>query len=75
MVDGDLWRSDLIVWTFQPTCAHARWALMHRFLSVCLSVWVCETYIVHHFVGTALRCAPPTCVVQNGVVGLSVCLS
>ncbi len=23
---------------FEPTCAHARWALMHRFLSVCLSV-------------------------------------
>ena len=20
---------------FEPTCAHARWALMHRFLSVC----------------------------------------
>ncbi len=23
---------------FEPTCAHARWAPMHRFLSVCLSV-------------------------------------
>ena len=21
---------------FEPTCAHARWAFMHRFLSVCL---------------------------------------
>ncbi len=23
---------------FEPTCAHARWALMHRLLSLCLSV-------------------------------------
>ena len=31
-------------------------------LSVCLSVWVGESYDVHHLVGTGLRCAPPTCV-------------
>ncbi len=24
---------------FEPTCAYARWTLMHRFLSVCLSGW------------------------------------
>ncbi len=29
--------------------------------SVCMSVWVCETYVVHHLVGTGLCCAPPSC--------------
>ncbi len=28
----------LIYAVFEPTFAYARWALMHRFLSVCLSV-------------------------------------
>ena len=43
---------------FEPTCAYAQWTLVHRFLSV----WVCETYVVHHLMGAGLRCAPPTCV-------------
>ena len=29
--------------------------------SVCLFVWVCEIYVVHHLVSTGLRCAPSTC--------------
>ncbi len=37
-------------------------------LDVCLSVLggggVCEAYIVHHFVGTWLHCAPLTCIVH-----------
>ena len=28
---------------FEPTCAHARWALMHHFPSVCLSVSKTQT--------------------------------
>ena len=32
--------------------------------SVHLSVWVCETYVVHHVMGTGLCCAPPTCIVH-----------
>ena len=28
------------------------------FGSVCPSVWVCESYVVHHLVGTELGCAP-----------------
>ncbi len=27
--------------------------------------WVCDTYVVHHLVGTGLRCAPPSCIVHN----------
>ncbi len=34
-------------------------------ICVCLGVWVCESYIVHHLNGTGLRCAPPTYVVLN----------
>ena len=34
-------------------------------LSVCLSVQVCESYIVHHLVGTKPRCAPSTCIVHH----------
>ena len=34
-------------------------------LFVCLCIWVCETYVVHHFVGTGLCCAPPTCIVHH----------
>ena len=30
-----------------------------------MSVWVCETYVVHHLVSTGLRCAPSTGVVHN----------
>ena len=37
-----------------------------NFLSVGLVVWVCKTYVVHHLLGTGLRCAPPTCVVHQG---------
>ena len=33
--------------------------------SVCPSVWVCESYIAHHLVGTGLCCKPPTCVVHH----------
>ncbi len=29
-------------------------------VSVCPSVWVCETYVVHHLVGTGLCCSAPT---------------
>ncbi len=39
----------------------AQCSLMYR----CLSVWVCESYVVHHLVGTGLYCAPPTCVVHH----------
>ena len=34
-------------------------------LPVRLSVWVCETYIVHYLVSTGLPCAPLTCVVHH----------
>ena len=34
--------------------------------SVCTSVRICGTYVVHHFVGTQLCCAPLTCVVHHG---------
>ncbi len=33
--------------------------------SVCLCVWVCESYVVHHLVSTGLHCAPPTCVMHH----------
>ncbi len=29
------------------------------------SVWICETYVVNHLVGTGLRCARLTCVVHH----------
>ncbi len=51
---------------FNPTCAHAWWALMDRLLSV----WVRLTYIVHH-----------NCSLQPGTVskyrasGKSSCIS
>ena len=32
---------------------------------VCVSVWVCWTYVVHHIVGKGLHCAPPTCIVHH----------
>ncbi len=30
-----------------------------------LCIWVCVTYIVHHFNGTELSCAPSTCIVHQ----------
>ena len=33
--------------------------------SVCPSVRVCETYVVHHLVSRGVRCAPPTCIVHH----------
>ncbi len=33
--------------------------------SVYVCVGVCETYIVHHFMGTGLCCAPVTCIVHH----------
>ncbi len=37
---------------------------------VCLCVWVCESCVLHHFVGTGLRCAPlTTCAVHHGAQG------
>ena len=58
---------------------------MHHFLyvglSVPLSVWVSEIYVVHHFTGTELCCAPlncvnapPTCFVHQGAQG-APCIS
>ncbi len=32
---------------------------------VCLSIWDCETYVVHHLVSTGLCCAPSTCIVHH----------
>ncbi len=58
----------LCLFTFLSTPVQfAQWAPMHHFLSVYLSVWVCETYIVHHLVCTGLRCAPSTCIVHNQI--------
>ena len=34
-----------------------------------LSDWVCESYVVHHLVGTGLDYAPPTCIVHHGAQG------
>ncbi len=34
-------------------------------LSLCLSVGVCESYIVHHLVSTGIRCELPGCVVHH----------
>ena len=39
--------------------------VIQSFPSVCLCVWVCGTYFVHHFNGTELCCAPPTCNVHH----------
>ena len=36
-----------------------------RFASVSVCAWVCETYIVHHFLETGPCCAPPTCIVHH----------
>ncbi len=33
--------------------------------SVCAFVWVCGTYIVHHYKGTELNCAPFTCILHH----------
>ncbi len=33
------------------------------------SVWLCESYVVHHPVSTELRCIQPTCVVHHGAQG------
>ncbi len=38
-------------------------------ITLCLSVWVCGSYVVHHLNGTGLRCAPPTCVVHHSAQG------
>ena len=35
------------------------------FLCVCLSVWICESYVVHHLNGTGLCYAPLTCIVHD----------
>ena len=37
--------------------------------SMCVSMWVCETYVVHHLVSTGLHCAPLTCIVHHGAQG------
>ncbi len=38
---------------FEPTCAYARWARMHRFSSVCLCLWLDQNYwTVIHISGT-----------------------
>ena len=34
-----------------------------------LAVWLCGTYVVHHFNGTELCCAPSTCVVHHDAQG------
>ncbi len=34
-------------------------------MTFCLSVWVCDSYVAHHPVGTGLCCAPQTCVVHH----------
>ena len=33
--------------------------------SVFLFFWVCGTYVVHHFNGLELPCAPSTCIVHH----------
>ena len=35
------------------------------FLTVFVTIWVCETGVVHHLVSTGLHCAPSTCVVHH----------
>ncbi len=47
-----------------PTSALSTWAPTAS-LSVCLSVWVCESYFLHHLPGTGVCCAPLTCVVHH----------
>ena len=32
-----------------------------KFECICECAWVWGTYVVHHFNGTELRCAPPSC--------------
>ncbi len=54
---------------FFPSCVSGGG---NRIGPVCLSVWVCETYVVHHFLGTGLHCAPPICVVHHGAQGGSM---
>ena len=40
---------------FEPTCAHARWALMHHFLSVwCLTVRKTQNFTLSEVKGEAL---------------------
>ena len=36
-----------------------------RISPVCLSIWVCESYVEHHLNGTELHCAPSTCIVHH----------
>ena len=43
-----------------PPCKGHRWAQKRSCLCAC--VWICETCVVHHFIGTGLHCAPATCV-------------
>ena len=35
------------------------------YMSVCVSLWVCESYVVHHLMGTGLHCTPLACVVHH----------
>ena len=42
-----------------PTC------IVHHGAHGGPTVWVCGTYVVHHFNGAELHCAPPTCVVDH----------
>ncbi len=43
--------------------------------SVCLSAWVCGSYLVRHFVGTELLCAPPTCITLKLGTAVMSCLT
>ncbi len=53
------------LYIFEDTCVmHGGLMCIGFCLSpVCLSVWVCETCAVHHFVGKGLHCAPTICIV------------
>ncbi len=37
----------------------------NRIGPICLSIWVCESYILHRLNSTGLRYAPLTCIVQS----------
>ncbi len=56
-------------------CKFAWWASMHHFLSVCLSVWVCETYVVHYLNGTAILKQKPVLRLSLYTIAPSIYLS
>ena len=54
-----------LVGLMRPTLCTTTMLQLISYVCVHSSLWVCETYDVHHLVSPRLCCAPPSCIVHH----------